>query len=196
VLTNIVETVKEETRRVLVIKLDAVMVDISIVLPTIMDDALKDDTPNVKDTVAVEFKRVETRSVLAIILDAIILLLIIELAVTVEFINPIVNVEPENVDAVKLIVDPTVAMMVEVWRSELTFRVDASIVEASSVDIRLVQANMEEIFPTFVVTVEPVNVLTMIKELISIVDAVIEDVESVDASTVDTVNEDSISVLA
>ena len=177
-------------------KLDAVMVEISIVLATIIDDALKDDTPNVKDTVAVEFKRVETRSVLAMILDAIILLLIIELAVTVEFINPIVNVEPENVDAVKLIVDPTVAMMVEVWRSELTFRVDASIVEASSVDIRLVQANMEEIFPTFVVTVEPVNVLTMIKELISIVDAVIEDVESVDATTVDTVKEDSNSVLA
>jgi hypothetical protein len=191
-----VEAVKEETRRVLVMKLDAVMVEISIVLATIIDDALKDDTPNVKVTVAVEFKRVETRNVFAIILDASRLLLSIELAVTVEFISPIVNVEPENVDAAKLIVDPKVAMIVDVCRSELTFRVDASIVEASSIDIRLVQANMEEILPIFVVTVEPVNVLTMTKELISIVEAVIEDVESVDATTEDTVKEDSNSVLA
>jgi hypothetical protein len=36
----------------------------------------------------------------------------------------------------------------------------------------------------------------MTKELISIVEAVIEDVESVDATTVDTVKEDSNSVLA
>jgi hypothetical protein len=121
----------------------------------------------------------------------------------------IVEMLPRFVVIVEPVKDDTV--MKELTRSveavtEEVLKVDATMEDTVKEDNKSVLARMVlpvmvhilivEMLPRFVVIVEPVKDDTVMKELTTRVDAVIEEVPKDDMSAVDTVRDDNRSVLA